>query len=364
MRIAFVYLPGRLSIVDQARSGKVPTDFFYGAVEMEKRGHEVGYFELSEQQRTNAIQLVLRYGLRTKHLPIKTYSESIDAAWYIRSELDSFDVVVATTNASAFSLGIWKKFRCFTPPIVAIICGLLNYPLNRPRIAMTRGLLQQMHSHLFGKGELEPIKQAYHVRDTCLEVNCFGVDLAFWTRGGNSDREDFILSIGNDSRRDYQTLLEAAKQTDRKYVIITKREIPEPVPPNVEVIRGAWDSHELDDSALREFYRKAFCVAIPLKPGVQPSGQSVALQAMACGAPVVLTRTEGLWEEEFLVHHQNIMLVPPNSAVALTEALNNLEQDRLLWNQLSANGRLYVEEHGSIKQFSRRLEDSCQRVLN
>ena len=340
MRIAFVYLPGRLARLDGARTGKVPTDFFYGAIELEKRGHELGYFELTEQQRANPIQLAVRYGVRTRHLPIKTYSESIDAAWRLRSELDSFDVVVATTNASAFSLGIWKKLHCFAPPIVAIVCGLLNYPLNNPRIVMTRSVLNQMHSHLFGKGELEPVKQAYGVQDDCLEVNCFGVDLKFWNSNGRKHRDEYVLSVGNDSRRDYLTLLEAAKRTDRRFLIVTKRDLPEPLPPNVDVIRGAWDSHELDDSALRELYRKASCVVVPLQPGVQPSGQSVSLQAMACGTPVVLSQTHGLWEDEFLVHKDNILLVPPESAEALAEALSSLFSDNLLWNRLSANGRL------------------------
>jgi glycosyltransferase involved in cell wall biosynthesis len=363
MRIAFVYLPGRLARLEGARTGKVPTDFFYGAIELEKRGHEIGYFELLEQQRANAIQLALRYGVRTRHLPIKTYSESIDAAWRMRSELGGFDVVVATTNASAFSLGIWKKLRCFAPPIVGIICGLLNYPLNKPRIAMTRSVLNQMQAHLFGKGEFEPVKRAYDIQDDRLQVNCFGVDLKFWNSGGQAERDEYVLSVGNDSRRDYLTLLEAAKQTDRRFVIVTKRELPEPLPPNVDVIRGAWDSHELDDSALRELYRKAFCVVVPLQPGVQPSGQSVTLQAMACGTPVVLSQTQGLWEDEFLVDKNNILLVPPESPVALAEALNSLHGDNLLWNQLSAKGRLYVEEHGSIEQFARRLEVSCEKVV-
>ena len=136
------------------------------------------------------------------------------------------------------------------------------------------------------------------------------------------------------------------------------------MPANVEVIRGAWDSHELDDIALRELYRKASCVVVPLKPGVQPSGQSVSLQAMACGTPVVLTRTKGLWEDQFLMHGHNVILVPPESTEALAEAFRSLFTSNLLWKELSMNGRLYVEEHGSIEQFARRLEGSCNRVLH
>ncbi len=364
MRIAFVYLPGRLVRLDRARSGKIPTDFFYGAIELEKGGHDVGYFELDEQSRNSVIQLLFRYGVRTKYLPVKTYSSSIDAAWQLKSQLCDYDVVVATTNSSAFSLGIWKRIHSFSPPIIGIICGLLNYPLNKPRIMLTRSLMQHMHSHLFGNGELEPIKKTYHVRDNCLEVNCFGVDLSFWNSDKETERDEYILSIGNDSRRDYLTLLEAARQIDRKFVVVTKREMPASLPPNVEVIRGAWDSSELNDSALRELYGKASCVVVPIKPGVQPSGQSVTLQAMACRTPVILTRTDGFREKQFLLQDHNVMLVSPESATALVGALNTLFSNNLFWKQLSVNGRLYVEEHGAIEQFARRLELSCQQAVH
>ena len=37
---------------------------------------------------------------------------------------------------------------------------------------------------------------------------------------------------------------------------------------------------------------------IPLKNSIQPSGQSVALQSMACGTPVVITETFGFWDKK------------------------------------------------------------------
>ena len=43
-----------------------------------------------------------------------------------------------------------------------------------------------------------------------LSVNQFGVDPQFWSPAG--EREDYVLAIGNDPRRDYQTLLAAAPE--------------------------------------------------------------------------------------------------------------------------------------------------------
>ena len=51
---------------------------------------------------------------------------------------------------------------------------------------------------------------------------------------------------------------------------------------------------------IRELYQDAFAIIIPLKDVFQPSGYSVTLQAMACGKPVVLTKTKGLWAQKYL----------------------------------------------------------------
>ena len=41
VRIAFVHFPGRLARLEAARSGEGPTEFLFGAVELERAGHEV-----------------------------------------------------------------------------------------------------------------------------------------------------------------------------------------------------------------------------------------------------------------------------------------------------------------------------------
>ena len=46
VRIAFVHFPGRLARLDEARAGTAPTEFLFGAVELERAGHEVTHHEV------------------------------------------------------------------------------------------------------------------------------------------------------------------------------------------------------------------------------------------------------------------------------------------------------------------------------
>lgn len=62
------------------------------------------------------------------------------------------------------------------------------------------------------------------------------------------------------------------------------------------------------------------------------------LEAMACGAPVVLTDSRGV--REYAVHGYNCLMVPPRSPKELANAINRLLDDTALAEQLRQNGLL------------------------
>ena len=41
MKIALVHYPGRLARISAARAGTAPTEFLFGAIELENSGHEI-----------------------------------------------------------------------------------------------------------------------------------------------------------------------------------------------------------------------------------------------------------------------------------------------------------------------------------
>ena len=46
LRVAFLYMKGRLARLADAERGLAPTEFFYGAIELSRRGAEVRHFEI------------------------------------------------------------------------------------------------------------------------------------------------------------------------------------------------------------------------------------------------------------------------------------------------------------------------------
>lgn len=360
MKIAYIFHPGRIPRIHSIDEKDLPTEFFYGAIELRKKGFDVDIFEAEEQPRRSITRYIAEFILLKRYLPIKTHPSILDAVWRLLPRLKEYDVVIATSTGIAFSLVFWKIFYCFSFSVVGIMTAILNYPLNHIRVIFSRILLKRMDVHLFGEGEVGAICREYKVPRERLTVNYFGIDCAFWQSDPEKLDDQYILAVGNDSMRDFALLIEVAKRVEKKVVLVTRRELSGEIPANVKIIKGAWHLQELSDVVLREMYNKAFCVVVPLKESFQPSGQSVTLQAMACEKPVILTKTNGLWDRTYLQHNENILFVEPGNIDQIIVCLSELENNAMKSNELGKNARRYVLEHARIDFFAERLEKSIR----
>ena len=355
MRLVFVFVPGRLARLNAMSPGGFPTEFFYGALELSRQGHGVEMLEAEVAEHPGFGERLAQQFLAGGWLPPKTDIGTLAAVRRLLPRLRQADVVVATTSAIAFSLALWAGVLRRSMPLVGIHASLLNYRSSRRLRAWGRFGLRRMHTQLFGPGELPGMQEIYGAPADRIEVNPFGVDTRFW-QPATGKTLDYVLSIGNDALRDYATLLAVARSSSRRFIIVTRRALPEPLPSNIELLRGSWSDGAVDDRRLREFYQNARCVVVPLKPGLQPSGQSVTLQAMACGRPVILTDTAGFWDRAHLTHGHQLLLTPPTDVPALHAAIERVFTDPELQAALGAAGHAYVQGHADIGQFAARLE--------
>ncbi len=169
-----------------------------------------------------------------------------------------------------------------------------------------------------------------------------------------------MLAIGNDGHRDWETLVRAAPAIDAEIRILTRHPRPASLPENVRWEPADWHRRLLSDEDVREAFRAAAAVAVPVKDVPQPSGQSVTLQASACARPVVLSRTRGLWDPDGLRDGENVLLVPPGDPEALAEALRRVLADRRLADGLGRAARASVEATAGVEGYAERLLAICE----
>jgi glycosyltransferase involved in cell wall biosynthesis len=171
----------------------------------------------------------------------------------------------------------------------------------------------------------------------------FGVDAAFW-RPADRPTSGYVLAIGNDLMRDWRTLVSAWTEDMPPLKIVTNLPVPAGAS-NIEVIHGDWRAQALTDEAIRELYQASRFVIVPLRDTVQPSGQSVCLQAMACGKAVIVSDIAGLWNRELMVDGETILLSPPGDIAGLRDRVMRLVTNADIARQLGRAGRRVVEMH-------------------
>jgi glycosyltransferase involved in cell wall biosynthesis len=78
---------------------------------------------------------------------------------------------------------------------------------------------------------------------------------------------------------------------------------------------------------------------------------------MACGKAVILTRTEGLWDEENMRHLDTCYLVDPGDRDAIETAIEYFESNPDEVERIGRNARETVLKHYTTPQFAGRLEE-------
>ena len=315
MRIAFVHFPGRLARLDAARAGEGPTEFLFGGVELEREGHDVRHYEVDPG--APAGRLARR--LVDRQAGLGRLPPHAHAAVLARHEGPPPGARRRPTSSS----GRRRERRSRSPrgaatrrlraPLVGIVAGLLNRPWGRARRATTLPLLREMHAMLYGPGEapgleaLDPASRRTRAREPLRRRHGVLVARRRCRAGG-------VLAIGNDGHRDWGRSLQAAPAIDAEIRILTRH--PRPAVAARRTSAGSRPTGTVgcsSDVEVREAFREAAVVVVPVKDVPQPSGQSVTLQASACARPVVLVpHPRALGPARGSVTARTSLLVPPD----------------------------------------------------
>jgi glycosyltransferase involved in cell wall biosynthesis len=301
-----------------------------------------------------------------KWLPPRTSADWIARCRRVLPRLMAADVVVATATEISFGLAFWKSLGIMQKPLSGILCGAVNYPISSEiRRKIIASLIKKFQPVLFADSELPEIERRFGLPSGLVSVGWFGVDDSFWTLPEEGMRREGVLAVGNDSRRDFLTLVEAAKfLPEIRFTVITRKEKPCILPLNVEWRLGDWKEAPVTDEELRALYQQAACVVVPLEECIQPSGQSVAMQAMMCGAPVVHTKTAGWWGAGVVRDQVDVELVAPRDGDAMARAIKkSLQSDKKNRARESLLAHAWTAS-GFAQRISKVIESAASEELN
>ena len=162
------------------------------------------------------------------------------------------------------------------------------------------------------------------------------VDTSFFTPVAGVEG-DYLLSVGGDISRDYETLKQATSGLGIPIVLRTNLVQQEPEQyPNVKIV-----TERQSDTQLRELYRQAKIVVLPLKDMLHPGGITTLLEGFACGKAMVVSNSRGV--SDYLHDGENCLVVPCEDPIALRSAVERLWADSALRERLGQGARAYAE---------------------
>ena len=361
-KITYIYQAGRTArMSDMENSAK---EFFYGYFHMKKAYPDTNHLEFDSKNNISITKLFNNFIRKLSGLPF--FSDLIINSKN-KKVLKNSKKIIATNQRVGFSILSFlifnhkKKIKSYV-----FIMGLFNNnPKNRIkkffRIFFIKVFMATFNHMIFlSSGEFKFVSEKYPKYKEKMHFLPFSIDQEFWVSNNRPyKKKNNILFIGNDGKRDYKFAIDLAKELSfLNFDFITKKITNSEIKSdNVNLLSGKWDDMNISDSDIRDYYQEADLSIIPIFNSLQPSGQSVALQSMSMGIPVLITKTDGFWEPELYKNNENIIFDEKNDINLWKENILSLLENNDLNVKVSKNGKDLVSKNNNLNIFNRKLKE-------
>lgn len=324
-RVLFINVSGGKTGWAKYKSGLMPSNRLWGAVELVKMGYEVGVADTLPD-----------FYLHRNPLP-----HDLRLLRACRDWLQTDDIVYCAHN-TLYWLPFLRRLGLFKRHVVSLLYA-------REPLEMARG-----HSGILA---LNPAA-ADHARKLAPRAKIahvsWGMDLDFLPV--LPYKPTSFLACGR-TNRDFGTLSLAAAQCQARIRVIGHN-APDTLKwsDNVDLIQGGagWETRLTYRELLNNFYAECCASLVILKHDpidYTACGFTNVLEAMAMGRPVILTRTNANRSELDIEALRCGLQVPPNDAGALAAAITSLDQDPELSRTMGQRGRQLCESHYNMVRF-------------
>ncbi len=240
---------------------------------------------------------------------------------------------------------VWKE-----PPCVTGVIWVTDHPTSLTHAAARLALPRAAGIFTFTRPQREALIEQFKLDPDRVRYIPFGIAVDRWVLPAERVlTRPLVVTAGNDRDRQPEVCLEAVRLAqhevpDLRLEVLSDREMS--LPPEIGVQRRA---SGFDD--MRATYARASVVVVTTRPNLHGSGMTVALEAMACGVPVVATATAGM--EDYIEDGVTGLLAPPGQPEEVAERVARLVQDTSLARDIGLAGRDSVRcRHTSARMVS------------
>jgi glycosyltransferase involved in cell wall biosynthesis len=278
------------------------------------------------------------------------YSGDFASMLACRRELNRADVVFSTVDTVGIPLVLLARAGLVRTPIVYAAIGLPERLAQlRTGLARRRFLdaYRRLHAVIgYGWGEVEELRAWLGEDGPRVALVPFGVDVEFFRPDDTAKPVADVVSVGADPRRDFALLVELARRLpEHSFRIVASAD-------NAHALGGLPENVSLEVDVpfarARECLLGVRVVALPVRENSYSGATTTLLQAMACGKPVVVSRTAAIAQGYHLEDGENCRLVPPGDPEAFERAV----VDALDEPELGARARETMEKHHTWRHYT------------
>ena len=314
-KITYIFYQGRKEkIVNKTYQA---LDHYYLVNNFISEGYPVEIIELN--QKPNKINRLFYYYDRilNKFLSIPSYSHMVCSLknYNILKNSDRIFIINESVGFSVLPILILLKiFR--RKQVNFFVMGLFSKKIRYEFLSVFHNLLIRLlvfcvdNLFFLGKGEYDRANNLIS-NSKKFYFTGFSIDTNFWKLSGDVvKKNNQILFVGNDGNRNIDLLNNLAdKMKQFNFLVISNLLEDNQIKQNLKILKGHWNSNEITDVDLRRHYEESVITIIPLKNSYQPSGQSVALQSMSLGVPVIISKTKGFWDPDSFINNEHLIIV-------------------------------------------------------
>lgn len=278
--------------------------------------------------------------------------------WHLRElalpwELRDVDVVLSV---------LWMLFPLAARARPRLRVLVLNFGVNliyarsdRRRRALLRASLESAAGVVcLGESQRRELIELSGLAPDRVHTVLGAVDATFFTPRPRAAGEPYVLAVGKDLSRDYETFAEAIRPLGVRCEIVAHPRNVDGIslPPHARVRDGLpWEE-------LRDLYAGAACVVVPQRPdgypyGSEGGGLTAILEGMAMARPTIVSERAIL--ADYVRDERTVLVVPPEDAAALRGAIERVLADASLGDELGAAARADVEARLTTRHEAERL---------
>lgn len=347
--ITYIFSTGRIEKL--AKKTYEAKEFFYCYFNFIESGHKVDIIEFNVNKKNNIIYYIDR--IFNKYISLPFYMSKLLSIENF-NKIKNSDKIILINESTGFScLPFLVYFKLFgNVEIHLIAMGLYSKKIKlkiftKIHTLFIKLLINSVDKIFFlGQGEYEQAKFVHQEKISKFYYLPFSIDESFWVKN-NIPKKNQIIFVGNDGNKDFTLVREIANKLEEfQFLIISNSNEFDSLDnkPNVKIIKSDWNNQVISDTELKKYYEESILSIIPVKDSFQPSGQSVALQSMSMGVPVIISQTKGFWDYKLFKNLENIVFVKNNNLDDWIETIRKYSTKKDLLDEIANNAEKLVHK--------------------